>query len=31
LISFSNIISKLKDKLLFEISLILIIFMKYYL
>ena len=31
LISFSNIISKLKDKLLFEISLILIIFIKYYL
>jgi hypothetical protein len=31
LISFSNIISKLKHKLLFEISLILIIFMKYYL
>jgi hypothetical protein len=31
LISFSNIISKLKHKLLFEISLILIIFMNYYL
>ena len=31
LISFSNIISKLKHKLLFEISLILIIFIKYYL
>ena len=31
LISFSNIISKLKRKLLFEISLILIIFIKYYL
>lgn len=31
LISFSNIISKLKPRLLFEISLTLIIFMKYYL
>lgn len=31
LISFSNIISKLKHELLFEISLILIIFIKYYL